>query len=132
DAGGRDFGFEAPGLAVVLALDRIERQPPDRRGAASRADHRGAAANHAADRVIAAGKVDDVVDAAGRADPRLGNGGPGPPPHPPLLAGPPAAPPRERADDGRPRPRIRKGPPDTQRTPRPAPRAGPTHHTAAW
>ena len=31
DAGGGDFGFEAAGLPVVLALDRVERQPRDRR-----------------------------------------------------------------------------------------------------
>ena len=53
DAGRRDFGFEAADLPVVLALDRVERQPGDGRRATVRAGHGTPCADDAGHRVIA-------------------------------------------------------------------------------
>ena len=74
DAGRRDFRFEAADLAVVLAFDRVERQPGDRRGAAVRAEHRRAVADDAGDRVLGDGEEDRRRGATRRADPRFGDG----------------------------------------------------------
>ena len=73
DAGRGHFRLEAAGLPVVLALDRIERQPRDVGGASARAELRHALPDDAAGRVIVHGKEHDVLHALRRADPRLGH-----------------------------------------------------------
>ena len=65
----------AAGLPVVLALDRVERQPRDRPGAPARTGDRSAVADDAACRVLADGEKTDVLHAARRADPRFRRGG---------------------------------------------------------
>src|SRR6185369_17420366 len=75
DARGGDFGFEAADLPVVLALDRIQREPGDGGGAPMAAVDRAPVPHDAADRVVGHAEEDDVLETAADAEPRLGDGG---------------------------------------------------------
>ena len=69
DALGRDFRGEAAELAVVLALDGIEREPAGGAGAAVRAAPRLAVEQQAGEDLVADVEADRVARAARRADP---------------------------------------------------------------
>ena len=60
DAVRGDFGFEAAGLPIILAFDRIQGKPCDRCRATTHAGDGVAAAYGAAGRVIAAAEVDEI------------------------------------------------------------------------
>ena len=90
DAGGGDFGFETAGLAVVFALDRVQRQPGDR-GARPRAPLRATPSRTMPPRAMLADREEDhILHAAGGADPRFGGGSGGARLHRAVFVGRPA------------------------------------------
>ncbi len=75
DAGGGDFGFETPGPAIVLALNRIERKPRHGRRAPVRAPGGHAITHDTGGRVFRDAKKHHVADVPRRTDPHLGHRG---------------------------------------------------------